>query len=172
MSGYGDWWLQSGTTSTDGFVGTDEIKASAVTTAKIADSNVTSEKASTNLLTRTIVIPIGKMTASSSGGWSSTYVVYRPLVPMQIQRIAVINTGVWENCTGDEFVVFRNSSSCVAGVSFSAGSTARAAGTRTAASSITNALITADTDLTVKTSVSTCSVSSLAALAIDYITTG
>lgn len=184
-----DWWLDAGTTSTAGFITETELascavtaaklNASAVTTAKIADSgvttakiaaaNVTSEKASTNLQTRTVMLPFGKLTASSSGGWSSSYVVYQPIIPIEIQRVAIINLNNWENATADEFVLFRNSSSSVAGVTFT--STAIVAGTRTCAAAIPTPRVAADTLLTLKTNTSTCSVTTVGYVQLDYLST-
>lgn len=190
-----DWWKDAGTTSTGGFITETELAACAVTAAKlnasavtssrlstdsvttdkITDANVTSCKISTNALYRSIAIPFPKLlTTEAASLLSSTYVVYMPVVPMNIQRVSIITQAAWQNATCDHFTLFRNSSSCVANVAFTSLTTAISAGVRscTDSASVTNALIAANTVLTFKTNVSTCSVSAAATLVIDYITTG
>jgi len=180
-----DWWnqQQDEACSTAGFltetelasccITTAKINAAAVTTAKITDANVVSCKISTNALTRCLVIPFSKLTSTESGSLlSSANIVYRPTVPIYITGVQVFPTGTWNNATCDHFTFYRNSSSCVANVGFkSIASTASLWGVASCVGSVTNAQVAADTVLTMKTHVSTCSVSSDAMIVVHYTTT-
>jgi len=191
----GDWWNQQRdeSNSTDGFISELELaaccvtsaklNAGAVTTAKITDANVTTAKIteanvvscklSTNALMRVLMIPFSKLTSTEAGSLlTSANIVYQPTVPIMITGVQVFPTGTWNNATCDHFTFYRNSSSCVANVGFkSIASTASVWGVASCVGSVTNAQIAADTVLTMKTNVSTCSVSSAATIVVHYIST-
>lgn len=155
-----DWWLQSGTTSTD------------EGPALMGQSGqVKSEMLSDNPLTRSIALPFVGRTASSSAGYSSDYVLWRPFVPLTIQRVQLVTGAQTALTTDTDFVLFRNSSSCVAGVTIT--STTVEGGTRTAVT-LVNAAIAACTDVTLKFAYSTCAEPSQPRghVQIDYQTAG
>lgn len=191
-----DWYRgapSSSTSTTEGFIGSPEIadaeiitrhfRASAVnsaalstdsvTTNKIVDATVTSCKLSSNALYRTVIIPFSKLTSTeTAGAMSSDWIIHRPISVMNITGIQIATRAAWQNATCDHFTLFRNSSSCVGNVGFkSIASTAPAAGTVSCVGSINNALISANTVLTMQSNVSTCSVSADANLIIHYIST-
>ena len=190
-----DWWggpPSSSTSTTEGFIGsvdiadagvvTRNLAASAVsasklstdgvTTDKITDANVTSCKISDNALYRTVTIPFPKLTACFGQNLTSAYVLYQPIVPINIQSVRLHNMAAWENATDDHVILFRNSSSCIALVERSS-STAWALGTQScAAATINNALVAANTLITMKTIFTTCSVSSAGYVVIHYKSTG
>ena len=181
-----DWWNGPPSTSTstsDGFIGsvdiadaeviTRHIRDANVTTAKVTDASVTSCKLSTNALTRVVIIPFSKLATTEAASFlTSANIVYQPIVPITITGIQVFPTGTWNNATCDHFTFYRNSSSCVANVGFkSIASTASLWGVASCVGSITNAQIAADTILTMKTNVSTCSVSSNANVVVHFTTT-
>jgi len=165
-----DWWLQVGTSSTAEGPAM-QGQANQIRALELAPSSVVSEDASANLLTKSVTLPLIGRTASSSGGYSSTYTVWRPFIPARIVRVALYNTEDWVLTTDSDFTAFRNSSSCVAGVTIT--STTLAAGTRTAISTINNALIAAGQDVTFKFGFSTCAEPSRPRgyLQLDYQTT-
>jgi hypothetical protein len=190
-----DWWNDAGqsSTSTVGFIGQDELAACAVVasniaagtitaceiascaieTAKVGSEAITSCKISDNALARMVVIPFPKLTTTAAGGaLSSTYSLMVPLTPLNIQGVQIVTQAAWEQATCDHFVLFRNSSACVADVGFrSIASTAPALGAVSCVGTVTNALVAAGTLLTMKSFVSTCSVSAAANLVISYIST-
>ena len=189
-----DWWNDEGktSTSTDGFITETElgtcaviaskIAASAVTatklstdsvtTDKMTDATVTSCKLSNNALYRTVIIPFPKLAVCWGANLTSDYILYQPIVPINIQSVRIMNLAAWENATDDNVTLFRNSSACVANVARSS-STAWAIGTQSCtAATINNALIAANTVLTMQTSFSTCSVSTNGHIVIHYISTG
>ena len=191
-----DWWNGPPSTSTstsEGFIGSMDIadaevitrhlrdanvtagklSTDSVTTDKMTDATVTSCKLSTNALTRSFIIPFSKLASTEAGSLlTSTNIVYQPIVPITIAGVQIFPTGTWNNATCDHVTFYRNSSSCVANVGFkSIASTASLWGVASCVGSITNALIAANTALTMKTNVSTCSVSSNASIVVHYTST-
>jgi len=190
-----DWWNDAGKTSTStaGFISEMELASCAVTTAKIADANVTagklstdsvttdkvtdanvvSCKISTNALTRVLTIPIPALASTEAGSvLSSAYVTYRATVPMRFTAVQIFPTGAWYNATCDHFVLFRNSSACMADAGFRSIASSAIQGVASCVGTIANALLSADTVLTVKTNVSTCSYGAAASnLVIHYLST-
>ena len=168
-----DWWLQSGTTSTAEGPAM-QGQANQVRNLELSTGIVKSENLTTNPLTRSHAAPLIGRTASSSAGYSTgaSFTLWRPLVPLTIQRVQLFNNESWVLTTDTDFVVFRNSSSCVAGVTVV--STTLAAGARTAFAAVDNASIAACTDLTLKFAFSTCAEPSTPRgfVQFDYITTG
>lgn len=190
-----DWWNDAGQTSTstegfltelelgsccvvaskiaDGVIAAAKIATSAVETAKIAEANVTSCKLSTNALTRVVVIPFTKLASTETASlWTSAHIVMMPTVPITLTNIMAFPTGAWQNATCDHFTFFRNSSACVADVGFrSIASTVSLLGVASCVGTITNAAIAAGTVLTIKSNVSTCSVTTDASIVVHYTTT-
>ncbi|HAM40670.1 MAG TPA: hypothetical protein DCP69_04875 [Candidatus Omnitrophica bacterium] len=189
-----DWWKDAGQTSTStvGFITEEELASCAITAAKIAnlavtadklstdsvttdkmtDATVTSCKLSDNALYRTVAIPFPKLTACFAQNLTSDYILYQPIVPINIQSVRIVNMAAWENATDDNVILFRNSSSCIALVERSS-STAWALGTQScAAATINNPLVAANTLITMKTIFTTCSVSSAGYVVIHYKSTG
>jgi hypothetical protein len=178
-----DWWNQIQATATDGPLTADYLQAGAVTEPalgtcavtqdKLGALSVTSCKLSTNALTRVLVIPFSKLASTETGSLlSSTNIIYQPTVPINITGVQVFPTGAWNNATCDHFTFYRNSSSCVANVGFkSIASTASLWGVASCVGSITNAQVAAGTVLTMKSNVSTCSVSSNANIVVHYTST-
>jgi len=190
-----DWWNSVLATATDGpitedFLGTAsvteskiralavsaaKIGAGAVTTAKITDANVLSTKLSADAVLRTVIISFPKLTTTEAGGaMSSGYIAYLPIKAMDIQSIQIVTNGAWEQATCDHFTLFRNSSACVANVGFkSIASTAPTAGTLSCVGAVsTCGLVAANTLLTIKSFVSTCSVSAPFNLIVHYNSVG
>jgi hypothetical protein len=181
-----DWWNgapSSSTSTTGGFVGsmdiadaeviTQHLRDASITTAKVTDASIVSCKLSTNALTRSFVIPFTKLASTEAGSLrSSTFIVYQPIVPITLTGVQIFPMGAWENATCDHVTFFRNSSSCVANVGFkSIASTASLAGVASCVGSITNALIAANTVLTMKTNTSTCSITADASIVVHFTTT-
>ena len=166
----GEWWhagsrpiMKARTGSVTADVAQDDV----------ADGIITSEKATGNLRARSITLVVDKPTASSSEGWSSAYVVWRPLTPVNVLRVQGINLGVYENATCDILAVYGNAGTSISQISFKAvASTNIAAGTRTAGAAVNQAALAACTDMTVKLTGSTCSVPSRVLLLVDYEATG
>lgn len=148
-----DWWLLSGTTSTAEGPAM-QGQANQIRALELAEDSVVSEDISANALTRSVTLPLIGRTASSSGGYTSTYAVWRPFTAARIVGVALFNTEEWALTTDSDFTAFRNSSSCVAGRTIT--STTLAAGTRTGFTTIDNPLVAAGTDLTFKFGFSTC----------------
>jgi len=190
-----EWWLDVGKTSTStaGFISELELGSCCVITSKVADANITagklstdsvttdkitdanavSCKISTNALTRVLTIPIPALESTEAGSLlSSAYVTYRATTPMRFTAVQVFPTGGWYNATCDHFVLFRNSSACVADVGFRSIASTAIQGVASCVGTIANALISADTILTVKTNVSTCSYGAAASnIVVHYIST-
>lgn len=127
----GNWWLNSGTTSTGGFLAAEDIGdgsittvklgASAVTTAKIASANVTSECASTNLLTRTFSVTTPDPAAGANIG-STGFVIFQPTVPVNLTTVRAVPQAAWSATTcGVQLVIYSSSLGTV--VSWTATST-------------------------------------------------
>src|SRR3990167_2968168 len=168
-----DWWggpPSSSTSTTEGFIGsvdladagviTRNIRAGnitaaslstdSVTTDKMTDATVTSCKLSDNALYRTVAIPFQKLLTTEGNNLTSAYVLYQPVVPINIQAIRIVNMAAWENATDDSVLLFRNSSSCIASVERSS-PTAWALGTQSCtAATINNPLVAANTLITMK----------------------
>jgi hypothetical protein len=157
----------------DAEVITQHLRDAAVTTAKVTDASIVSCKLSTNALTRAFVIPFAKLASTEAASLlTSANIVFQPIVPMTITGVQIFPIGAWENATCDHVTFFRNSSSCVANVGFkSIASTASLWGVASCVGSITNALVSANTVLTMKTNTSTCSVTSAANIVVHYTTT-
>lgn len=151
-----------------------DVASCAITASAIAAGIITSEKATGNLRARTVMLVVEKPTASSSEGWSSAYVVWRPLTNVNIVRVQAINFGVYENATCDIYTVYGNAGTSISQISYKAvaGSTALAAGTRTAGSAVNQAALAACTDVLITLTGSTCSMPSRLGLLIDYESTG
>lgn len=142
----------------------------------IAAGNVTSEKGSTNLITRSYqaLIPTG---ASSCTDYSSDYILWRPLIPIQVQRIQLRFPRPYALATADNLTIFNAGSSMV---DFALGSTASGtsstsitAGTRiSSTSSVASGSVGACQNITAKFTASTCSVPGMMAVLFDYVTTG
>ena len=138
----------------------------------MTDATVTSCKLSDNALYRTVAIPFPKLLTTEGNNLTSAYILYQPVVPINIQSVRIVNTAAWENATDDSVLLFRNSSSCIASVERSR-STAWALGTQSCtAATIDNPLVAANTLITMKTLVSTCSVSAAGYVVIQYKSTG
>ncbi len=84
-----DWWLETGTTSTD-----DAL----IVAPEIGARAVTSEKASVNLLTRTVINVLPNPAKGSDLG-STGFVVWRPTVPVTLQKILVVPHQLWSAVT-------------------------------------------------------------------------
>lgn len=189
-----DWWAgapSSSTSTTEGFIGsvdiadaeviTRNLRASAVTAAtlstdsvttdKMTDATVTSCKISTNALTRTVVIPYAKLLTTWGANLACTYVLYKPLTTIRVTGFQAVNLAAMENSTADQLVLFRNSSACVAGTGWTSISTAPAAGTLSCVGSIPNPVVAANTELTLKTVYSTCSVSAFTNVILQFTST-
>jgi hypothetical protein len=139
-----DWWMLSGTTSTeatgapvmkgqaDEMDGT-ELASCSVTEAKLADgavtvgkigaAAVTSEKASANLLRKSVVVPIPIDPAAGAGYGATDLGLWVAPVPVRINTIRVIPLTAWQLTTCGEGIEIW---SCAAGaiVSYCATSTA------------------------------------------------
>jgi len=152
----------------DGSVESTKLADTSVDTSKIADLNVTSEKASTNLLTRSFMALVGE-SASSDAGFTSCYQLWRPLVPVTVQRIQHVALTAYENTTEDSFTFYAGAGSSMGSVTLS---TVYRAGLRTAGSTLGVASLAACTDMTIKLVSTTCCAPGLSAFQIDYTTTG
>jgi hypothetical protein len=127
-----DWWMLSGTTSTEAGadqpvmqgqavvtqaeivscgVGTAELADGAVTTAKITALNVTSEKASANVVRRTASVMVGS-TSGETFSASTGLALWTAPVPVTITAIRVTPLAAWTMATCGEMFTFW---SCEAG---------------------------------------------------------
>lgn len=112
-----DWWMQSGTTSTEAganqpvMVGSCAVLgAGSVGTAEIAALNVTSEKASANLVRRTVSVIAGS--TSGTGFASTSLALFTAPVPITVTAIRVSPMTAWSLATcGENIIIW----SCVAG---------------------------------------------------------
>ena len=138
----------------------------------VASCAVTSEGATSILRSRSITVIVEKPTASSSEGWSSSYVAWRPLINVNVLRVQHVALGVHENATCDNYTIYGNAGTCISQIALKAVSTAIAAGTRTAGAAITQAALAACTDVLIKLFGSTCSMPARAAFQIDYESSG
>lgn len=97
-----DWWMQSGTTSTaEGANGP----------AMSGFGTITSEKASTNLVTRAITVTIGTTSGIAFGSTAS--VVWTAPTPVTVTSIKVVPYMGWTVATSGDVLEFW---SCAAGV--------------------------------------------------------
>ena len=109
-----DWWNgppSSSTSTSDGFLGSVDIadagvtarnlSTGSITTDKVADASIVSCKISANAIARTVVIPFPKLLTTWGANLSSAYVLYQPIVPMNIQAVQIINQAAMENSTAD-----------------------------------------------------------------------
>ena len=168
----GDWWAHKERPILKGIAEIDvgDIADSAVETDKIADKNVTSEKASTNVITKSFMAIAGNPTTSDAGFTSCTQ-LWRPLVDVtvrSIQHIAI--TKFVTASSGNEFLFYAGAGTSMGTVTLSTGNVA--AGVRTAGSTLDVGYIAACTDLKAKFMTSTGAVPGFSGFQIDYTTTG
>ena len=189
----GDWWSQSqrpilkqGRAVTadveQGDVASCAIQAGNIAaggvsaTAPFADAIVTSEKASTNLATRSVLVFLEGATSTEAAGQirpcSTTNAVWRPFVPISVLRIQRYSLALEEMATCDNFVLYGNAGTCIGGILLSAGTTNPSAYTRTASGALTLTALAACTDVFVRRFSSTCSVQGRSAIQIDYLSSG
>jgi hypothetical protein len=127
-----DWWMLSGTTSTETGAGgpvmvgqsaevtavqiascavqTAELGALSVTSAKLGALSVTSEKASANLQRRSVSVTVGS--TSGAGFASTSLALFTAPVPITVTAIRVTPLTAWSLATCGENVIFW---SCVSG---------------------------------------------------------
>lgn len=145
-------------------------------TATLGDTIVTSEKASTNLNTRSVLVFLEGATSTEAAGQvrpcSTTNAVWRPLVPVSVLRIQRYSLALEEMATCDNFTLYGNAGTCIGGILLSAGTTNPAAYTRTASGALTLTALAACTDVLVRRFSSTCSVQGRSAFQIDFISSG
>lgn len=169
----GDWWTWAHRPlikdETD--VTTGDILDGAVTCSAIADGHVVSEKASANLMQRSVMLSIGN-TVSSAGGFTSEYILWQPITPVVVNGISWLLVTPYENATGDVLTLFGNAGTSMSGIALTS-ATGYARGTRIAASAaIHQAALASGTDVVAKLEASTCSAPGHIAIQLDYYTTG
>ena len=168
----GDWWSQSQRP----ILKQGRAVTADVETADIADVRVTSEKAATNLNTRSVLVFLEGATSTEAAGQirpcSTTNAVWRPLVPISVLRIQRYSLALEEMATCDNFVLYGNAGTCIGGILLSAGTTNPSAYTRTASGALTLTALAACTDVFVRRFSSTCSVQGRSAIQIDYLSSG
>ena len=148
-----------------------DIAAGAVTCQAISTGHVVSEKASDNLVTRSLSALIAAAT-SSGGGWSTTYTIWRTLVPIQVQRFEMFAVERYQHATNDQLTLYGNAGTSIGDIRLNAISTNLAAGTRVAGGNLNLVALPACTDITAKLAASTCAVPGAILVQIDYQTTG
>ena len=165
----GDWWSQSQRP----ILKQGRAVTADVETADLADASVTSEKASTNLATRSVLVFLEGATSTEAAGQvrpcSTTNAVWRPFVPISVLRIQRYSLALEEMATCDNFVLYGNAGTCIGGILLSAGTTNPAAYTRTASGALTLTALAACTDVFVRRFSSTCSVQGRSAIQLDYL---
>lgn len=147
-----------------------DFAACAITCSAIAAGHVISEKASDGLRRRSYTAFVDKKAASSSEGWSSTYVLWQPSIKVNLLGVALFNIGDYENATCDNLTFYKNASSSFGQFALKSISTGIAAGTRTDMSLSACQTILADTPVTVKVNGSTCSAGGRATVTFEYET--
>ena len=169
---YAGWWNHGArpVLKSEGAVSQD------VAACDIGDGVVSSEKATANLRSRSILLFCEAATSTEAAGvaaaGTTAIVAWRPGVNVNVTRIAHVTLGAWQNATCDNLTLYGNAGTCIGDIGLKAASTAIARGVRTAGGSITQSALAAGTDVLIKQNLSTCSVSARSAVQIDYETTG
>lgn len=103
----GDWWAQDQrpVLKDDADVESADQAAAGVTTAALADLNVTSEKISANALRRTVVCPLPDLAAGTTAPLSSAYHVWTPSKPIIIRDLGLTPLTSWIQTTVQSTVV-------------------------------------------------------------------
>lgn len=181
----GDWWAQDpvahrpvlknlgdvdSTDLADGAVTSGKLGANAVTCSRISTGHVVSEHASVGLVTRSIICPL-RGTVSSDPDISTGTVLWRPLVPVHVDRAQLLFTEAYVNATDDDLTLFGNAGTSMAGFVLTS-ATGYDAGTRLPSGVLTQRQLAACTDVLAKLSASTCSNPGQTAIQIDFSTTG
>ena len=85
-----EWWLRGKEPllQNEAEVAAADLATDAVTTVKITDLNVTSEKISANALQRSIVVPLADLGAATTAPFTSDYTVWTP-------KTAAYVNGAW-----------------------------------------------------------------------------
>jgi len=167
---YAGWWNHGArpVLKSEGAVSQD------VAACDIGDGVVSSEKATANLRSRSVLLFCEAATSTEAAGvaaaGTTAIVAWRPGVNINVTRIAHVTLGAWQNATCDNLTLYGNAGTCIGDIGLKAASTAIARGVRTAGGSITQAALAAGTDVLVKQNLSTCSVSARSAVQIDYET--
>ena len=96
----GDWWARGSEpllAGDEAQVGTADVADSAITTAKLAALNVTSEKISANALQRSVIAQLPDLAAAAT--LSSAFVVWTPKTAVQINGFSLIPMTSWVQTT-------------------------------------------------------------------------
>ena len=157
-------------------VETADLAASAVTAAKIADGVVSSEKATSALRQRSVLLFMDATTSTEAGGVAgvatTAIVAWRPRSNVNVLAVAYVSLGPHQNATCDNFTLYGNAGTCITDIALKGASTALARGTRVASGALTQVALAAGTDLLIKGFLSTCSVSGRAGFIVDYESSG
>lgn len=148
-----------------------KLAAGSVTCAALAAGHVISEKASANLRRREYTVIVDKPSASSSDGWTTTYVLWQPGIAVNVLSLEHYTLGVYGNATCDNWAFYKNASSSFGQVALNTLSTEVAAGTRTGVTLATCVAVAAGQDIVLKITGSTCSYPSRSALVFGYEST-
>ena len=146
-----------------------------IATCDLAGGAVISEKASSNLRNRSIILSLQAATSTEEAGQvspcSSANMVWTPRVPVNILAVYRYATGLEEMATCDNFVLYGAGGACAAGILLKDGTTDPPRYSRTAATLYT-VNHAANTVFLLRRFSSTCSVQSQSLFQVDYETSG
>ena len=164
-----DWWEKGPPVSlSEG----QPVLSGANHTTDYSTGTVTSEIVSTNVLTRSVIVPT--VTHAQSSGQSTGFQVWTPSIPITVATLTYYPIGgpvFAASSSGLTLSVFNNACSLIASVGLA---TTQLQGSAISLGTIasTGAHVTAGTSLTFGIAVSTCDQVPAGSLQIDYTTTG
>ena len=111
------------------------------------------------------------ISATLTGGYTSAFILWYPVVAVNVLGLSLYTRGAYENATGDSVTFFGNAGTSIGSIALTT-STAYNAGLRFTTTSLTQTALAAATPVLAKYVTSTCSKGSVLEVAIDYGTTG
>ena len=171
-----EWWQLSGTDSTETGAGQAAIRGESnqIGTVELAALSVTSEKASANLVARSFATVTADPALTSTSIGSTAYVLFKPVVPIQLENIYAVPLTAWAAVTsGAESINVWSAAGGVVGTWTASSTAVGAVGvplTLTLAS--TGISLAAASSLFLNIIATTCSNIPAHAFQIDYTTTG
>lgn len=185
----GDWWQKSSRPilkkqggMTDADVEQGEIASCAVTsgtiaagavaaTGQVADGIITSEKATSPLRTRVVVVQLPDP-AKGAAFWTTCYQVWRPMERVELRQIRLQPLTCWSVTTCGMNLQIYSTAGAVATLTAST-TELGSCGFAIALGTLTNTCLAADADLQIgAAAVNACDNIGLSALHIEYLTSG
>lgn len=168
----GEWYHQNARP----ILKSENVVSQDVATCDLGDGIVTSEKATSNLRARSILLFMAAATSTEAGGVAgvatTAIVAWRPRIPVNVLAVSYLSLQPHQNATCDNFTLYGNAGTCITDIALKGESTALARGTRVASGALTRVALAANTDVLIKGFLSTCSVSGMAGFILDYESTG